>query len=136
MFFSMPYLPEVSVNHSHTRNKHTGRPVLKREAQAWKNVLRQKVAYWIDEHGIQLEPEQTVIIRLTARFPKRGGQKPDGDNFLKLAQDSIADAFGVGQRGDYRFLAQVVSVCHDDPEGELIYEVLINAQETETTRAA
>ncbi len=136
MFFSMPYLPEVSVNHSHTRNRHTGRPVLKHEAAAWKNVLRQKVAYWIDEQGIRLQPEQIVTIRLTARFPKRTGQKPDGDNFLKLAQDAIADAFGVGQRGDYRFLAQVVNVSHDDPEGELIYEVLINAQETETTRTA
>lgn len=132
MFFSMPYLPEASVNHSHTRSRHTGQPILKREAQVWKNVLRQKVTYWIDELNIRLEPDQTVTIRLSARFPKRPGQKPDGDNFLKLAQDSIADAFGVGQRGDYRFLAQVVSVSHDDPEGELIYEVIPNAQEPET----
>jgi Holliday junction resolvase RusA-like endonuclease len=136
VFFSMPYLPEVSVNHSHTRSRHTGQPVLKREAQVWKNVLRQKVAYWIDEHHLQLAPGQQVIIRLDARFSRRPGQKPDGDNFLKLAQDSIADAFGVGQRGDWRFLAQVASVSHNDPEGELIYEVLINAQETETTQAA
>lgn len=129
MFFSMPYLPEVSVNHSHTRSRSTGRPVLKREAGVWKNVLRQKVTFWIDEHDIRLEPDQPLIIRLTARFPRKGGQKPDGDNFLKLAQDAIADAFDVGQRGDYRFLAQVVSVSHDDPEGELIYEVIPNAQE-------
>jgi hypothetical protein len=28
--------------------------------------------------------------RQTGRFPRRSGQKPAGDNFLKLAQDSIA----------------------------------------------
>ena len=128
MFFSMPYLPEVSVNHSHTRNRHTGQPILKREAAQWKNILRQKVTCWIDEQDIRLEPDKQVIIRLTARFPRRPGGKPDGDNFLKIAQDGIADAFGVGQRGDYRFLAQVAAVSHDDLEGgELIYEVIPNA---------
>lgn len=132
MFFSMPYLPEISTNHSHIRSRRDGRPVLKREARLWKMVLTQKVGLWIDEQGIQLEPGKRVIIRLTARFPRQPGQKPDGDNFLKVAQDSIADAFGLGQRGDYMFLAQVASVSHDDPNGgELIYEVIPNAEPEE-----
>lgn len=132
VFFSMPYLPQVSVNHSHTRNRHTGQPILKREAAQWKNILRQKVTYWIDERHIQLDPTKQVIIRLDARFPRRPGQKQDGDNFLKLAQDAVADAFGVGQRGDHCFLAQVRAVRHDDPEGELIYEVIPNADPEKT----
>ncbi len=128
MIFIMPYLPEVSVNHSHLRSRSTGRPVLKREAEQWKMVLRQKVMLWIDEEKLSLAPGQTVIVRLTAHFPARPGQKQDGDNHLKLAQDSIAEAFGVGQRGDYGFLAQVVEVTHVHQEGgELIYEVIINA---------
>jgi hypothetical protein len=57
--------------------------------------------------------------RQTGRFPRRSGPKPAGDNFLKPAQDSIAHAFGRGQRGDFRFLAQVVV-----RGGELIYEVI------------
>lgn len=126
MIFQMPYLPEVSVNHSHTRNRYTGRPILKREAQQWKNVLRQQVTYWIDEQRIKLDSSQKVVIKLRAHFPRQRGSKPDGDNFIKLAQDSIADAFGVGQRGDHRFLSQVVEVSHDNTNGgELVYEIEI-----------
>ena len=58
MQFTMPYLPEVSVNHSHTRSRHTGQPVLKRAAAQWKNILRQQVTVWIDEQSIQLEPDK------------------------------------------------------------------------------
>lgn len=130
MLFSMPYLPQASANHSHTRNRHTGQPVLKRQAAEWKNVLRQMVTVWIDEQNIELDPDKQVIINLYAKFPRKRGQKPDGDNFLKLSQDAIAEAFGVGQRGDYRFLARVKSVRHDDRVGELIYEVIPNAQHT------
>lgn len=130
MIFSMPYIPEVSVNHSHTTNRHTGRPVKKTETKKWQMVLTQMVRTWADKEGIILPPDGHVVIWLTAEFPKQPGTRPNADNFLKVAQDAIAE--GLGTDDDiYPFRARVKAESYDQPphQGNLYYEVLINAQE-------
>lgn len=135
MIFTMPYTPEASVNHSHMRSRSTGRPIKKPEAKKWQMVLTQMVRTWADEQGIILPPGGHVVIWLTAEFPKQSGTRPNADNFLKVAQDSIAE--GLGTDDDiYPFRARVKAESYDQPphQGNLHYEVLINAQE-ETTQA-
>jgi len=106
VIFSMPYLPEVSVNHSHTRSRSTGQPVKKTEAKKWQLLLAHQVRTWADEQGVRLEPGRAVIIWLTAEFPCQAGTRPNPDNFLKLAQDAIAE--GLGTDDDvYPFYARV-----------------------------
>jgi hypothetical protein len=130
MIFSMPYLPEVSVNHSHTRNRYTGQPIKKPEAKKWQMVLAAQVHTWADEQQVSLIPGGNVIIWLTAEFPLQGGTRANPDNFLKLAQDAIAQ--GLGTDDDvYPFYARVKTAVYNQPphQGNLHYEILINAQE-------
>lgn len=131
--FTMPYIPEASVNHSHTRSRSTGRPIKKPEAKKWQMVLAQQVRTWADEWRIVLPPDGHVVIWLTAEFPKQAGTRPNPDNFLKIAQDAIAE--GLGTDDDvYPFYARVKTAVYNQPphQGNLHYEVLINAQEENT----
>ncbi|MCK6625554.1 MAG: hypothetical protein L6R45_10310 [Anaerolineae bacterium] len=130
MIFTMPYIPEASVNHSHTRHKYTGQPIKKPVTKKWQMVLVQMVRTWTDEQRITLPPGGHVVIWLTAEFPLQPGTRPNADNFLKIAQDAIAE--GLGTDDDiYPFRARVKSEVYNQPphQGNLHYEVLINAQD-------
>lgn len=130
MIFTMPYLPEVSVNHSHIRSRSTGQPIKKTEVKKWQMILAAQVRTWADEQGIRLEPGGHVVIWLTAEFPLQKGTRANPDNFLKCAQDAIA--LGLGTDDDvYPFYARVRTATYDQPpkQGNLHYEVIINAEE-------
>lgn len=81
MIFTMPYIPEASVNHSHTHNRSTGRPIKKAETKKWQMVLAQKVRTWVGEEGVTLPTGGHVVIWLTAEFPKQPGTRPNAITF-------------------------------------------------------
>lgn len=90
--FEMVYLPVVSVNRCYA-NRRNGGKYLKPEAKQWKNILTMEVRKWIDNE--QLVTPNKIVIQLEAWFPNGKGRKSDGDNFIKLSQDAIAEAFEV-----------------------------------------
>ncbi len=121
--FTMPYVAEVSINHS-TGNRAGGGRYLKPVVKQWQGVLAQQVGRWIDENGILLKEDEVVTIDLIARFPKTGGRRPDGDNFLKHAQDAIADAF---RMDDCTYRSRVREIRHNcEGQGGLHYVVSLN----------
>jgi hypothetical protein len=83
------------------------------------------VRTWADEQGIRLRPGGHVVIWLTAEFPCQKGTKANPDNFLKVAQDAIAQ--GLGTDDDVNpFYARVKTATYDQPphQGNLYYEVI------------
>ena len=90
--FEMPYLSIVSVNSCYG-NRRNGGKYLKPEAKQWKNILTMEVRKWIDSE--RLTTPSKIVIQLAAWFPNGKGRKSDGDNFIKLPQDAIAEAFEV-----------------------------------------
>jgi len=122
IIIEMPYEPLVSVNRAYGQRRN-GRKYLKPEAEGWKLVLRTRTMRGIVRAGwpLPLPPGAGLIINLDARFPHQPGRKPDGDNFLKLAQDAIAAGFGVD---DHICLSRVRSVEHGCRDaGSLIYAI-------------
>lgn len=121
MKISMPYYPEVSVNQAYRQSRRGGR-FINNTARQWKLVLKTKTMRAIEDSDIRSIDGHKIIVELDARFPAQRGRRPDGDNFLKLAQDAIAAAFGVD---DHIFLSRVRTVTHNSDEPGLDYEIRI-----------
>jgi len=117
---TIPYLAEMSVNRAYRRRRGGG-VYLDRTAAQGKMLLRAGVLRALDEHN--LTPPQggeRVEIFLDMRYPKQRGRHPDPSNFLKTAQDAIAEAFGID---DVSFFASARSAAEAAGRGELRYEV-------------
>jgi len=119
----MPYIPQTSVNACYGQSRWGGK-YLKPEAHWWKNIFRQRLGNQLERGQLKnITPD--VKIRLSAFFPLQKGQKPDAENFLKLASDATAEELGF--HSDHTFITGVEQVSHskDNGRGILVYEIKI-----------
>lgn len=117
----MPYDGKASVNAAYRRGRGRGIYMVE-EAKTWKLLATLSFISAMNEKDLWFT-SPNIHIELDAYFPKQVGRKPDASNFLKLFEDSVAEAL---QLDDHTFITGVKQVEHNCEEGRLVYTVYEN----------